>query len=109
MAHTLTNVPRSTSNVPAVAVPDEVAAELVALYQHLTKKPDESALAVFDTQKELDEFEAQARAWAAGQTPKLLVRRVRTKNPVPLQFKFVFKNADEDTADTSDGTGGGTE
>lgn len=91
MARTLTNVPRSTVTAAAVAVPDDVAAELVQMHAHLTEHPDESALATFDTKAELDEFEAQARAWAASQTPAMLVRRVRSKNLPPLQFKFVFK------------------
>lgn len=94
MPYTLTNVPRSTVSAATVTVPDEVAAELVQMAQYLAAHPDESALATFDTKAELDTFEAQARSWAASQTPPLLVRRVRSKGLPVTQFKFVFKTPD---------------
>ena len=96
MARSMTIVQRSSAL--NIDVPEDVAAELAELYAHLAEHPDQVGFVSFDSTDEVAEFDAQARAWAAGQGLKF--RRVRSKGLPETQMKFelLVPAADEQPA-----------
>jgi len=89
MARLLTAVPAATPSLPMVEVPDDVRAELVDLYRHLTEHPNLRGEANFDTSEDKAEWLRQAKSWAV--TNDVEFRKVRGSE-TETGLKFYLRN-----------------
>lgn len=103
MARNLGVTTPASSGITAVEVPEDVAAELKELAEHLAANPDQVGTADFDTEAELGTWVAQARYWADQNGLKF--RQVRAKKgtrpPTHTKFRLTSKSA-PDAADETE-------
>ena len=76
-----------------VPVPEEVAADLKGLAEHLAENPDELAVASFDSEAERNQFILQLRTWADQQG--LIPRKVKGGDSEPTQYVFRLMHPDQ--------------
>lgn len=99
MSRLITAVNRVQPQGPVyVDVPEDVAAELAELAQHLVANPSQVAHAKFDTADEVTEFIAQARYWATEND--LVFRKLAAKRLPENEIRFSLKTAAQDEADS---------